>query len=224
MIKNPIQNKALRTARIGVFAALYAATSLIPISMFIGAPSFLALNLIITPAIALLLPPAEALLTAFIGSLIGIWIAPYQAIFGPFTILLPTVGATVGSLAYHKTKLGSPIAAIFLIATMTAFVMKIVEFPYWIIPHAFALILVLIALFKLTPRKIRVPIYTFIATICEQATMMMFAVYLLLLPWIVFATAFPLMIYERIVGTVGGALLVYGVRKAAPKYFPTLEK
>ena len=95
-------SSALRTAKVGVFAALYVVTSLIPISLFIGAPSFLALNLVITPIMAMLLSPIDALASSFIGGLIGIYIAPAQAMFGTFSILLPVAGATFGSLAYHK--------------------------------------------------------------------------------------------------------------------------
>lgn len=210
---NTIVNvKAVRTAKIGVFAALYVATSLIPISIFIGAPSFLALNLIITPVIAVLLSPVEALFASLFGGIIAFYVAPMQAMFGPYTILLPVVGATFGSLAYHKTKLGALTTSLFLITAISAYLVKNYSFPYFVAPHSIALILVLISLIKrMTPIHMRIPIYAYISTMTEQGMMMIFAVHLLGLPWQAFVSILPLMIYERIIGTLGGVLIVFPI-------------
>ena len=78
MMERPSRRRALRAARIGIFAALYAITGLIPISIFIGAASFLGLNLIVTPAMAILLPPTEALIAGSLGGIIAIYVAPFQ--------------------------------------------------------------------------------------------------------------------------------------------------
>ena len=203
-------SKALKYARISVFAALYACTSLIPISMFIGAPSFLALNLIITPTIAILLSPKEALLSAFLGGVIALYISPSQAMFGPFTILLPTLGATLGSLAYHKPRAGFFISA-YLLAVSASYLISRTQFPYWILPHIFAAIsLITLSITKSQPKRIKIPLYAFISTMCEQGTMLLGAVYILSLPWTIFATAFPLMLYERIIATLGSSLIALG--------------
>lgn len=211
--------KSLSIARIGVFAALYAVTSLVPISMFIGASSFLALNLVITPSIAILLSPMEAFWASTIGAIISLYIAPFQAMFGPFTVLLPVVGSTFGSLSYHKPRNGI-IVLFYLIAVVFLYLVARPEFPYWIIPHIIAAIFVGGLSFVNPPiQRMRIPIYTFISTICEQATMLVCAVYILSLPWVVFATAFPLMLYERFIGTIGGTIIAYSLLCAMPKYF-----
>lgn len=212
--------KALKVAHVGVFAALYAVTSLIPISMFIGAPSFLALNLVITPVIAILLSPIEALFASLFGGIIGFYMAPMQAMFGPYTILLPVAGATFGSLTYHKTKLGASIGSLYLIAAILAYLTKNYPFPYFIIPHSLAIILALASSLKsMTPLHVKIPMYTYVSTMCEQGMMMVFAVYYLSLPWQVFPGILPLMIYERIVGAFGGSLIIFALLKAVPKYF-----
>lgn len=213
MNKNP--NAALRAARIGVFAGLYTATSLIPISVFIGASSLLSLNLIVTPAIAILLTPIEACIAALIGGLLSLWIAPWQAMFGPATLLLPVVGAFVGSLVFHKRKIGSPLAAVFLGGITLSYLASRSEFPYWIIPHVVAIILAGISAFS-TPLKIRVPLDAFVATMCEQATMLVQAMCVLQLPAVVFSAAFPLMLYERVIGTIGATLIVLGIVRFVP--------
>jgi hypothetical protein len=217
------EDKSLRIARIGIFAALYAATSLVPISMFIGAPSFLALNLIITPAIAILLSPIEAFWVSLIGAVISLYIAPFQVMFGPFTVLLPVAGSTLGSLSYHKPRTGG-IVFVYLVSVVFLYLIARPEFPYWIVPHIAAAIFAgSLSLTNSPAQKIRIPLYAFVSTICEQATMLLCAVYILSLPWVVFATAFPLMLYERFAGTIGGTLIAYSLLRTMPKYFHTFR-
>lgn len=211
-------NAALRVSRVGVFAGLYAVTSIVPISVFVGASSMLSLNLIITPCIAILLTPMEAVAAALIGGLLALWIAPWQAMFGPTTVLLPLAGAFFGSMTFHKKKIGSLIVAIFLTAVVLAYLTSRSEFPYWIVPHIGAIILAGVSVFS-TPLKIRVPLNAFVATICEQASMLVQAVYVLQLPYVVFLTAFPLMLYERLIATVGSSIIILSLFKFAPKYF-----
>lgn len=225
-LRNSVDSaKALRAAKIGVFAALYAATSLVPISMFIGAPSFLALNLVITPIIAMLLMPVEAFLTSLFGGLIAFYISPSQAMFGPYTILLPVMGATFGSLAFHKNKSGAFLTTLFLATTILAYLVKNYPFPYFIAPHSVALAIVLISSFRsMTPLRVKIPIFAFVATMSEQGMMMVFAVHLLNLPWQVFTGILPLMLYERIVATIGGTLIILALKKAIPKFFAKVSQ
>lgn len=206
---------SLRAARIGVFAALYVITSFVPISVFIGASSMLSLNIVITPTIAILLNPIEAGAAALIGSVIALWLAPYQAIFGLTTIFLPLAGAFLGSLVYHKTKIGALLSVSFLLGVAWAYLMARGAFPYWVVPHVLAAFLSTLSGF-LTPTRLQVVLSSFIVTMCEQAAMLIQAVYILQLPVIVFMTAFPLMIYERLIGTIGASMIVFGIMKFAP--------
>lgn len=220
MMENIGQARALRVTRIGVFAALYSATSLVPISVFIGAPSFLALNLIVTPALAFLLSPIEAFFASLFGSIAAFYVAPFQAMFGPFTILLPVAGSTFGSLVCHRKEVGAFITATYLLAAISAYLVRNYPFPYFVGPHSLAIVVALATLFrKKMPFGVRVPLYAFVSTMCEQGMMMIFAVHLLGLPWQVFPGILPLMIYERVVGTVGGAMIIFALMKAIPKYF-----
>jgi len=217
---NNAEPKSLKIAKIGIFAALYVATSSIPISIFIGAPSFLALNLVMTPVIAIMLSPVDAFLTSLFGGVLSFYAVPSQAMFGPYTILLPVCGATFGSLAYHKGKLGALIASLFLFGSISLYLVVNYPFPYFIAPHSFAAFLTIFSLMKgMTPVRVKVPIFAFVATMSEQGMMMIFAVHLLGLPWEVFVGIMPLMIYERIIGTFGGAAIVIALMKTIPKYF-----
>lgn len=210
---------SLKIARISIFAALYVATSFVPVSLFIGAPSLLTLNLIVTPCIAILLVPTEAFLTSLLGAVIALYAAPFQAIFGLYTILLPVVGSTLGSLAFHNPKMGI-ISLLYLGSVSISYLVVRPEFPYWILPHVFgAIISGGASLTNTLSHRKRILVCAFISTICEQATMLIGAVYILSLPWIVFATAFPLMLYERLLGTIGGALIAYPLHLKYEEYF-----
>lgn len=214
-MKEHRKSLSLISSRIGIFSALYVITGLIPVSLFIGAPSFLALNIIMTPTIAYLLPPMEAFSTSLIGGLISLYLFPTQAMFGPLTILLPIAGATLGSLSIHKGKTGRLISSIFLISSMLAYLIVNYPFPYFIAPHTLALIILIVSIFKeLTPLKYQVPLYTFASTMCEQGMMMIFAVHLLQLPWQVFTGVLPIMIYERALGTIGSSLIIFALIKS----------
>ena len=188
--------------------------------MFIGAPSFLALNIIMTPTIAFLLSPIEAFSTSLIGGILSLYLFPTQAMFGPLTILLPIAGATFGSLAIHKGKIGRVISSVFLVIAIMAYLIMNYPFPYFVVPHTVALLVLIVNTFKdMSPLRIKAPIYAFVSTMCEQGMMMIFAVHLLGLPWLVFPGILPLMVYERILGTVGGTFIIFAVKKAVPEFF-----
>lgn len=212
--------KSVGIARIGAFAALFAATSFVPISIFIGAPSFLALNLVVTPVIAIILLPGEAFLASLFGGVLSFYAVPSQAMFGPYTVLLPICGATFGSLAYHKGKLGALIASLFLLGSISSYLIVNYPFPFFVVPHSIAALLAIFSLSKLITRdKVRIPIFALIATMSEQGMMMIFAVHLLGLPWEAFVGIMPLMVYERIVGILGASLVIFGLNRALPSNF-----
>jgi hypothetical protein len=214
MTNDKISNKALRASRMGVFASLYIVTSLVPISMFIGAPSFLALNIIVTPVIAVLLSPFEALFASIFGGIIAFYIAPSQAMFGPYTVLLPVAGATFGSLTYHKSKSGTLASSIFMVFAVSAYLIKNYPFPYFVIPHLVAIVVAILSLFrKMTPFHVKIPLYAYVSTMAEQGMMMIFAVHLLGLPWQLFVGILPLMIYERVIATIGATLIILALIK-----------
>ena len=213
-------SQALRASKIGLFAALYTIASLIPFSVFIGASSVLSLNLVITPVIAILLTPIEAGSAALIGGLLSLWVAPNQAMFGIGTITLPFVGAVFGSLSFHKPKIGPVVSWTFLMIVVLLYLAARPGFPYWIAPHLLSILVSATTIFS-SSTKAKVISSSFNATMCEQAAMLIQAVYVLRLPVIVFITAFPLMLYERLIGTIGASFLIFGLTKFTSKHFGT---
>jgi len=217
---NTHELNSVRIAKIGIFGALYVVTSFIPISMFIGAPSFLALNLLITPVIAILLFPVEAFLTSLFGGVLSFYAVPSQAMFGPYTILLPVCAATFGSLTYHKGKLGALVTASFLTGSILAYLVVNYSFPFFVAPHELAVLLTVVSMSgRLTLDKIKIPIFAFITTMSEQGMMMILAVHLLRLPSEVFVGILPIMLYERIFALIGATLIIFGLIKGIPNHF-----
>lgn len=201
-------------ALISILAALYIVTSFIPVSMFIGAQSFLSLALIITPIIAVTLEPIQALTCSAIAGIVMAFINPSSATFGLLTPLLPIMGATSGSIIYHKQTKLLALTILFLVGTILFYTVNRPEFPYWIIPHALAVILAITTRF-IKRKEVELIFSTFTATMCEQAAMLLLAVGILNLPTQVFQAAFPLMLYERSLATIGGWLILISLRKAS---------
>jgi len=202
--------------KIAILAAMFAVLSLIPISIFIGAGSFLSLSLVVTPVIAILLAPLEALICSIIAGLVIVFLNPGAAMFGILTLLLPTAGSICGSLIFHK-KIGFLPVSIFLLGVIVFYIINRKSFIFWIVPHIIALILVIGSPLMV---KINVKIYviSFISTMCEQGVMLILAISFLKLPVVVFQTAFPLMLYERVFATIGGIILILTLRRVVPQY------
>ncbi|RLE54126.1 MAG: hypothetical protein DRJ30_05715 [Candidatus Methanomethylicota archaeon] len=190
-----------------LLSALYASLTLIPISPFIGGPSLLSLNLIIIPVLAYFLNPLEAFISSIIGGLASMWLpSALSGVFGPFAILLPICGSTLGSL--YKYGVGRIIVAFYLFICIIGYLARVPQFPYWILPHSIALLLCIFSMLKELKRRLSFFLNAYIATMCEQSIMMILASYLLSLPAEIFAIAFPLMIYERLAATIGGFILI----------------
>jgi hypothetical protein len=208
-------------ALVSILAALYIVASFIPVSMFIGAQSFLSLALIITPLIAVALEPIQALTCSAIAGIAMSLINPSSATFGLLTPLLPIMGATSGSIIYHrKTKLLA-LPLLFLAGIILFYTTSRPEFPYWVIPHGIAILAAIATRFT-KRQEITIALTSFVATMCEQAAMLLLAVGILALPTPVFQAAFPLMLYERTIGTIGGWLILIALRKASRR-IPALD-
>lgn len=201
--------KSKELTLISILATLYAVTGLISISPFIGAPSFLGLNLLIVPVIALTLQPQHAFMSAMTGGLLGLMLASSQAMFGPLSVLLPVIGATLGSLTYNDRPRGDLWTAIFLGLAIAIYAGRGGSLLF-VVPHILA---VIASILVNRQDRYRIPLTVFASTICEQGMMMILAVLVLGLPGPAFIGILPLMLYERTVATIGGTLLVLGIKR-----------
>jgi hypothetical protein len=207
--------KSVELSKIAVLSALYVVCSYIPISLFLGASSFLSLAIVIVPIISVILRPREAFFASLIGGMIIIMINPGANMFGILTILLPTTGATAGSLLFYYGKKGGLITIGICATSILYYLSQRIEFPFWILPHVLSILMVFLTFFF---KRINSNffIFSFIATICEQSMMLILAVGFLNLPVFVFQSAFVLMLYERLFASMGGGFVLFIVNKNIP--------
>jgi hypothetical protein len=135
---------------------------------------------------------------------------------------MPVTAATLGSLAYHKQHMAA-VVSVFLLLVVAFFLIN-VPFFFWIVPHVLALSLASSFWLYKKENVVRLSIYAFITTMVEQGMMMVLVIFFLLdlsaLPWqVIFPVALPLMVGERIVGTVGSTVLSKTLIKTMPKFF-----
>lgn len=210
---------SLRIARVSIFSSLYVVFTLIPVSKFIGGPGFITLNIICPAMFSLLFPFKEALFIALIGGFLA-GFTPTEAMFGLLWVFLPVTGVIIGSIVkmiFENRKILT-FFPVFFFSIIVYFYLRVhMAFPYWIIPHIVAGVLVLIAVFTDINRwsEIKLFVVAFNATMGEQAAMLMIAVYIMNLPTEVFVIAFPLMaIWERLVlGTIAATILARVVKE-----------
>ncbi len=83
----------IRISLIAVFASMQAVLCSLPFTITIGVSGQITLGLIGAPITGILLGPLTGGSAALIGSLIGAFINPAGAIFGPLSIIPPSMGA-----------------------------------------------------------------------------------------------------------------------------------
>jgi uncharacterized membrane protein len=206
--------KTTELSKIAVLSALYVVCSFIPISIFLGAQSFLSLAIVIVPIMSVLLRSREAFVSSIIGGLILLIVNPGANMFGFLTILLPLIGVTAGSLLYNNKKGAIAPIGVCLISVLYYLTQRS-EFPFWIIPHIVAIVMTGTFFFN-NKFKSNFFAISFITTMCEQSVMLILAVSFLGLPVIVFQAAFVLMLYERAFASLGGGVVLFFIKKSMP--------
>jgi hypothetical protein len=103
---------AIRVALIAVFAAVQALLSIFPFTITVGMAGEITLGVIGGPLIGILLGPVYGGLSVLTGSFIGVFLNPGGALFGPLTVIPPTIAAfTAGCV---KIKRGYVAGAVIL--------------------------------------------------------------------------------------------------------------
>jgi hypothetical protein len=208
-----------------ILAALYAVLAVVPLSAFIGAASIISFAICIAPIMGIVLGP----LRGFVFGLIGGVLAAMLLIVMPFNLylIMPTIilgpafaGFFVGLLVHTKSLKGYYITALFLVAIIGLFLVS--RFDAWIFmtPYFLAVIVTLclpILGIKFDLKKKGVSRYlqflpfTFIGAMLDHSMMAMGSVYLLGLEAGLFIGIFPLMLIERTIATIVGAVIGFVV-------------
>jgi len=204
------ENRSLfvpRTAELTLtagLAAIYAITTYVPLSKFIGGPGFITLEILMLPIIAALLRPFLALAAVFVGSLVAaLGQSSFTAAFGPLGLLIPMIAVGTGSVAFHYS-LGPIIPWTYVLAGAAYYIaLSQGGTLFWLLPY-FLVIVSLPAIFR-TRDKPRTGLLSFYTAMAEQVTLNIFSISILGLTGAFWLGVTPLMYAERTLATVGGA-------------------
>ncbi len=193
-------------------AALFVASTFLPLTPFIGGPGFITLEIIMLPIIAALLRPVLATATALVGSLVMV-VSPQlnlYTVFGFFGLLIPIIAVAAGSVAFHY-KLG-PVVPWAYVLTGAAYYLAYSKGGtlFWLVPYG--LVLVSLPVTLRARGNLRISILALYTAMCEQVTMNILSISLLNLVGPVWVGITPLMYLERSVATVGGAAAIVALK------------
>ncbi len=193
-------------------AALFVASTFLPLTPFIGGPGFITLEIVMLPIIAAILRPVLATATAIVGALVMV-VSPQPnlyTVFGFVWLLIPVVAVAAGSVAFHY-KIG-PVVPWAYVLTGAAYYLAYSRggTMFWLVPYALVLFSLPVALRAGGTLKIGlIVLYT---AMCEQVTMNILSISLLNLVGPAWAGITPLMYLERTVATVGGTVAIIALK------------
>src|SRR6266571_7444980 len=122
-------------------AAVYVATTFVPLTPFIGGPGFITLEIVMLPVIAALLRPALATTTVFVGSLgMALGQSSFYQVFGLAGLLIPLVAVGAGSIAFHY-RLGSIVQWAYVLAGAVFYVtLSKGGTLFWLVPYLLVIV------------------------------------------------------------------------------------
>ncbi len=185
-------------------AAIYAITTYLPLSKFIGGPGFITLEIVMLPIIAALLRPPLALAAVFVGSLVAaLGQSSFTFTFGPVGLLIPLIAVAAGSIAFHY-RLGPIVPWAYILAGAVYYVaLSNGGTLLWLAPY-FLAIISLPVIFRIRDYP-RIGLLSFYTAMAEQVTLNILSISILGLTGAFWIGVTPLMYAERTLATIGGA-------------------
>ena len=216
-----------------ILVALYAVLALLPMSGFIGAAglsSILSFAICVAPLIGIILGPWRGfgfgLVAGIVATIISLPIGGGVFLIIPTTILGPAIAALFTGLSLRRTTKvagynipGPILTTLYLVVIIILY--EIIKYEAWwfMTPYMLATIIALILQtkkFEFDSKKnyLQLIPFTFLGAMLDHSMMAMGSVYLLDLPAAVFGfVIFPVMIVERIIAALLGALLGFTILK-----------
>lgn len=220
-----ISSETKRVAVGVILAALYAVLAVLPLSAFIGAASIISFAICIAPVFGIILGPVRGFAFGLIGAILAtilLMVMPanlYLVI--PTIILGPAIaGLFTGLMVHRKTKFGPLITALYFAVIIILFLIPRPSAWIFMTPYILALVVALALQFvgvgfdltKVGATKyLQILPYTFVGAMLDHSMMAMGSVYILQLEAGLFIGIFPLMIVERAIATVLGAIVAWVV-------------
>lgn len=210
-----------------ILAALYAVLAILPLSAFIGAASIISFAICIAPIIGIILGPLRGFAFGLMGGVLATMVLMVTTfnlyLIMPTIILGPAIaGLFVGLSTRRITELGGfripgPfITALYLLVIITLFLVARLEAWLFMTPYILAVVVALglqvVGIeFDLdkegTSKYLQIIPFTFLGAILDHSMMAMGSVFLLNLEAGLFIGIFPLMLLERTIATIVGAIV-----------------
>lgn len=206
-----------------ILAALYAVLAVVPLSAFIGAASIISFAICIAPIMGIVLGPLRGFVFGLIGGILAAMISmvmPFNLyLVIPTTIAGPAIaGLFVGLLTHRRSVIGVLATTLYLLSIIGLFLVP--RFQAWIFmtPYFLAVIVALSLLivgikFNLDKKGLAKYLqflpFTFIGAMLDHSMMAMGSIYILGLDAGLFIGIFPLMLIERTIATIVGAIIGY---------------
>ena len=208
-----------------ILAALYAVLALLPLSAFIGAASIISFAICIAPIIGIVLGPIRGFAFGLIGGILAailLMVMPFNLyVLMPTIILGPAIAGLFTGLLVHRTyKIGPLLTALYLLVIISLFLVS--RFEAWIFMTPYLLALVVAIGLQITgiefdldkrglSKYLQFLPFTFLGAMLDHSMMAMGSVYLLGLDASLFIGIFPLMVIERTIATIVGAIIGFVV-------------
>ncbi len=217
----------------GIFGAVHLVITLIPFSLSIGGGGEISFGLVSAPIFGFLLGPFFGVIAVIIGSFIAMFINPLIAVLGPLTVLATASGAFAAGVMRTKIRISVPV--VFILAMIVYLLSPVGNaVPAFIWFHIIALILSLLFIIPgisskmLNPLNLNLDVerwktfvsiwmFSLVAVTLDQAVGSAIGGWYLPplwgLPSIVgyFQAFIVIYAFERIVGSIIVALVIYGL-------------
>ena len=214
-----------------ILAALYAVLAVVPLSAFIGAASIISFAICIAPIIGIILGPLRGFAFGLIGGVLAtivLMVTPFNLyLIMPTIILGPALaGFFVGLSTRRFTKVantsvpGPFLTAIFLLLIITFFLVARLDAWFFMTPYILAVFVALCLQYvgiefdldkKGTSKYLQFLPFTFLGAMLDHSMMAMGSVFILGLEAGLFIGIFPLMLIERTIATIIGAIVGFVV-------------
>lgn len=208
-----------------ILAALYAVLAIIPLSAFIGAASIISFAICIAPIMGIVLGPLRGFVFGLIGGLLAaiiLMVMPFNLyLLMPTTIFGPAVAGLFTGLSTRRTnRIGPLLTALYLIAIIGLFLVPRPTAWIFMTPYVAAVIVAILLQIvdinfnlnkKGVTKYLQIIPFTFLGAMLDHSMMAMGSVYLLGLDATLFIGIFPLMIIERTIATIVGAIIGFVV-------------
>jgi hypothetical protein len=199
-------NRTRRLSLIAVLAALYVASNVIPVSVFIGGAGFITAGILLLPVVAGLLRPTDAA-GAAIASALGLFAfqLSYIPIFGFYGLVIPAAGMILGALGFRK----SPLIPATYVALGAAWYISFSHGTLlWLLPYGGAIALSVGSALRMFGSSGKLLTHCVNATTCELVTINISSISLLLLPGELWLFITPFMLFERALAVAGSYLIL----------------